>query len=784
MLKVWLPLTGDLHNQGVSGVTATGHSVTSVAAGKIGSCYQFTTSAIELDDNIFDNSVTEFTVAAWMKFNNSNSACLFSDRTAINQNGITCFIMDSGNIFYDVGTRWEFTPSTAIPRNQWFHIAFLYKKGSLRQVYLNGILVGSTTNAPAPTATSTDHSFIGASQTSSTALGGNYFNGWMNDVRIYDHCLSAAEVKEIAQGLILHYKLDQNITINQNIMPNSLDMPLGSTDASTGTWRLAGSNNMTRTRVAITDTPEGNGYGFQNSGIQTANDGSCYGINSFPMEANTNYIISMWARITEGTEGYAGFNVYSSTPIAGWQVINKNYYSTKLAADGSWTKCWMSFKTNSNTTRNIYIGITTGDTSVTTQMCNVHLEKGLLIDQNIIRDSSGYNYNGTILGTPTISNNTIRYSNCMNFPENTDGILSTFPVSLWNNAFTYSFWIKPSGENGGRSIYAASYNGTSCSIEKTTGNKLRFYWNGSPDLTTSSLTITDGVWQHIAIVKSEDKTKVYCYYNGELKDTFTNTFSDKTFSGNLRIARDTRGDATSYTGLMSDFRIYCTPLLDTDIKQLYNIGMKVDKGQNIHAFEFNETAGRTQFLKTGVIKSAQVADNLLFDNKAHIGKHSYENILPNNVNIVTTKNGHIANQNTLTAIPAEKMQSLAGKTLRFTYDVKADGTRSSAENNQTAWNYIRYGIHATFQYTNASGTTGTSYPFAGDLAYSGAAKRSTQTWTVPTGYQSYGALGFSIQTFDKPASTNNETWFIQNVRLEVVETTSNGFVTGNQIIER
>jgi len=98
------------------------------------------------------------------------------------------------------------------------------------------------------------------------------------------------------------------------------------------------------------------------------------------MEANTNYIISMWARITEGTEGYAGFNVYSSTPIAGWQVINKNYYSTKLAADGSWTKCWMSFKTNNSTMRNIYIGITTGDTSVTTQMCNVHLEKGLLID--------------------------------------------------------------------------------------------------------------------------------------------------------------------------------------------------------------------------------------------------------------------------------------------------------------------------------------------------------------------------------------------------------------------
>ena len=41
------------------------------------------------------------------------------------------------------------------------------------------------------------------SRTGSTA-----FLGKMNDIRVYDHCLSPKEVKEISRGLCLHYKLD------------------------------------------------------------------------------------------------------------------------------------------------------------------------------------------------------------------------------------------------------------------------------------------------------------------------------------------------------------------------------------------------------------------------------------------------------------------------------------------------------------------------------------------------------------------------------------------------
>lgn len=161
------------------------------------------------------------------------------------------------------------------------------------------------------------------------------------------------------------------IEVGANLMPNSLLMQLGAANVTTGTWRVAGTSTMTRSRVQIDDIT----YGFQNVGTQTANDGSCYGIDSFPTDANTKYTISLDARVTNGTDGFAGFAIYSCTVNDGsYTKKDKNYYVTPLTNE--WTRCWMTFTTNASTTRNIYIGITTGSTSVTTQMCRVKLELG------------------------------------------------------------------------------------------------------------------------------------------------------------------------------------------------------------------------------------------------------------------------------------------------------------------------------------------------------------------------------------------------------------------------
>ena len=173
------------------------------------------------------------------------------------------------------------------------------------------------------------------------------------------------------QGIVTSKELIETQVINPNLIKNSFTMPLGTANASTGTWRLAGTNNMTRSRVQLSNGE----YCFQNSGIQTAYDASCYGIDNFPTTANTDYVISFDARLVEGTQAYAGFSIHSATVIDGNAITVKTYYTTPITSS-DWKRCWLHFKTNTATQRNIYIGIKTDDTTVTTQIRKVKIEQG------------------------------------------------------------------------------------------------------------------------------------------------------------------------------------------------------------------------------------------------------------------------------------------------------------------------------------------------------------------------------------------------------------------------
>lgn len=92
-------------------------------------------------------------------------------------------------------------------------------------IYINGLKENEIViDSNSITYTNADYFRVGS------ITSGNAFNGKICDVRVYDHVLSPFEIKEISQGLILHYPLNNNGFGQKNLHKNS--------DTITSTWSI------------------------------------------------------------------------------------------------------------------------------------------------------------------------------------------------------------------------------------------------------------------------------------------------------------------------------------------------------------------------------------------------------------------------------------------------------------------------------------------------------------------------------------------------------------------
>jgi hypothetical protein len=93
-----------------------------------------------------------------------------------------------------------------LENERWYHVVTVYKDG-VAYLYLDGAFVNSVT-AIAPYQSSATNLCIGRE---TYASGYFSFNGDICDVRIYDHALSLAEIKELSRALVLHYTFDDDL---------------------------------------------------------------------------------------------------------------------------------------------------------------------------------------------------------------------------------------------------------------------------------------------------------------------------------------------------------------------------------------------------------------------------------------------------------------------------------------------------------------------------------------------------------------------------------------------
>lgn len=206
-LQVWLPLNGNLNNQGLSNVTVTNYGATVDNNGKIGKCYTLdgTDDRIQLSNL---SNPANVSVAFWMNRNATTSSRQFMFTA---WGGVTCEMSTTNRIhcYTNGGGGACDSTFTITAETGWIHVVYTFEDKVGGKLYLNGVLNS--------TAVSTNS----INWTTTTGNIGNfssmYFNGKMNDFRFYDHVLSAKEVQEIAQGLVIHLPLNDNGTTSINM---------------------------------------------------------------------------------------------------------------------------------------------------------------------------------------------------------------------------------------------------------------------------------------------------------------------------------------------------------------------------------------------------------------------------------------------------------------------------------------------------------------------------------------------------------------------------------------
>lgn len=595
-LQVWLPLNGSLQNQGLSNLTfSTISTDTSVStSGKIGKCYSnngWTVGGIISSEKI--DLGQKQSMFCWMKFStlNSNSslgAGLVSQHRYPTNTGMGITIKyvsnTTGYISVNTGTGSDRTfntycGKTLLSANTWYHVGYTYD-GSTIKLYINGVLDGTHSfngmSVPADYITvfcwSTDNS------NGDSAVHYNYkLNGSLNDVRIYDHCLSAKEVKEISKGLILHYKLDNNSLGLPNLVTNSQRLSNLFSTAGTSLWSrtytdengtsvwtatctTAGTGGVHTPLFSKTSDKIGKQYTWScrikaNKNVSITVGSECGGIKRQDVTTEWQYITHTWTFTDSTYESFVWYIAEGSWAVGDWIKVR----DLKIE-EGNKATPWIPHTSDAEYTQ-------------------------LGLKSNVEYDCSGYGYHGTKYGNISISNSSCRYDISYNFSNTNSYIVApAINPTDFSNSFSFSWWGNlPDYKNkmmwgfadGNRlNLYSGIYNNTGDGYDNP------FYSSGTTVINVPSVN----TWHHFVLVGDGSTSKLYM--DGNLYGT-AKTY--KAVTG-YQIYISGWNAQTEYKceGLVSDFRYYATALSATDVKELYNTSASIDKSGNIYAYGYKE----------------------------------------------------------------------------------------------------------------------------------------------------------------------------------------------------
>lgn len=625
MLAHWLPLNGNINNQGLHGNWKSTNI--SYADGILGKAAHFTGDCTQKIWFENPNESQIFSWACWvymdevsttrqMILSHGRDYLSYGFNITVEANATKACILYGGENYSNVARLINYELL-----GKWTHIAITADYENIT-VYINGEKNINYPKIPFDYSQATNAIVIGK-------MAYNHINtttycpfyGKICDVRIYDNCISAREVRDISNGLICHYPLSNPYeTYYKNLY------------SSTYNCGSASVSGFTKTKSSDEDGVYYN-YSCSHSSSETSDRWYSIYFPKYTFTAGKSYTISIKIRVhscinmsltlrhSRISNDFHGCKTQQVVLTSSEKNVWKEYYLTQVIPA---SHVYNGVTYVSDPLIEFYTGnLASLDCSMSFDLKDVQVvESDSYLPfisgstDGIIYDASGFGNNGATTETtsPTwISNaDSPKYNGNYLFNGSSSCITVSSKVNEivrgGNSPLSYSFWFKPI--DTGRNIIFGDYSTPgyiNFNIEYDS-NGIRWYWDASPSK-YFKINIATGTWAHICLVYTG--TAIKAYKDSVLVETYTITLSPKTkTSGNFLIGKDSRTGETMLNGYLSDFRIYTTALSEDEIKNLYHRRFSIDQEGALFCagIEEDETISKISLKKTGILSAKEIEE--------------------------------------------------------------------------------------------------------------------------------------------------------------------------------
>lgn len=612
-LKVWMPLNGDLRNNGIGDYTIVNNNVT-FDSGKLGKGAVFNgdpSQYIHVGEKTDFRYDSNFTYCCWFKCTGATDNIQFivsNGRDIVDFGGGFNIVLypegDNPRLRTNVGNaNAVFSISDVFAYNKWIHVAIRVTENMV-EAFINGKSYWSETINVA-------YNYVDAYGLTIGKMSHRYaetavyfpFKGIVNDVRVYDEVLSNREILEIARGLMFHLPLNQ---IDKNVN-------LVSSNYSTSEWvEISYPVNDTYSNQAVQiGTIIKDGYLSAGDKVKISfkvkwedlvcsDSDSCYPEIQLQLYGNNSYYnndngYSVWG----STIAFNAVKKYFTTD-SGETTCNYSFTVTEAHLKETYWRVQLRF--DNLVSGSVYIKdykVAIDDASIwTPSYASTDYTKRWLT--GIECDVSGNGHTATYLtGTmPVYSTDTPVNKSCYALNRNAIVYFTLTDCEILKENCTISVWGKGYSSSVGMGMLFG--------FEKLnlyfTGGGSYIYWNigdsrESPFLTDdgNQVPYDVGVWHMYTVVNTGERIKLYIdgKYVGYAKNY------NICFTNNGAIGKWLADDTSDYiwNGKVADFRIYSTDLGDDGVLDLYNSSLSVCNDGSLCCKEYMEDIVGDEMIK-------------------------------------------------------------------------------------------------------------------------------------------------------------------------------------------